>query len=70
MAISIWFKYPGQAPEKIDEFETVKEAQRMLVEYRMAYGPGSILWAGRREARNYDGSEKGEAEASGFPTYR
>jgi hypothetical protein len=60
MPISIWFKYPGNPPEVVDTAENEKEAAYLLQEYRMAYGPGSILWAGPRNARNYDGSEKTE----------
>lgn len=32
-------KYPGEPWEDIDEFDTKEEAQTMLTEYRMAYGP-------------------------------
>ena len=32
-------KYPGCPWEDIDEFDTKEEAQAMLSEYRMAYGP-------------------------------
>lgn len=39
----IYGQYRGRT-ELIDEFETEKEAQRCLSEYRMAYGPGWLLW--------------------------
>lgn len=39
----IYGQYQGRA-ELIDEFETEKEARRCLSEYRMAYGPGWLLW--------------------------
>lgn len=36
-------KYPGLPWEDIDEFVTREEALKMLLEYRMAYGPGWIF---------------------------
>ena len=41
-------KYPGCAWEDIDEFETYKEAEKMLAEYRMAYGPEWLLMIKKR----------------------
>lgn len=32
-------KYPGEPWETIDEADTKQEANRLLAEYRMAYGP-------------------------------
>jgi len=64
MAINIWYKYPGHAPEIVDTADTLKEARRLLSEYRMAYGPGSILWVGARNSRNYDGTEKADTTNS------
>lgn len=41
-------KYQGET-ETIDEFETRKEARRMIAEYRLAYqGSGFELWLSRR----------------------
>lgn len=60
MPISIWFKYPGKPPEKIDSAENARDAAYLLQEYRLAYGKDSILWAGPRDARNYDGTPKKE----------
>lgn len=43
MAWAIKGKYPGIPEETIDEFDTKEEAEKMLAEYRMAYGPGWIF---------------------------
>ena len=40
----IMFEYPGQEPEEIDEADTQEDADYLLGEYRLAYGPGSKLW--------------------------
>ena len=32
-------KYPGEPWETIDEVDTKSEAERLLKEYKMAYGP-------------------------------
>jgi hypothetical protein len=37
-------KYLRYASEVIDEFDTLAEAEKMLSEYRMAYGAGWSLW--------------------------
>lgn len=38
-------KYEGcDEAEEIDEFDTRKEALKMLSEYRLAYGAGWKLW--------------------------
>jgi len=39
----IFGRYAGQT-EEIDSFDTQDEAERMLSEYRMAYGSGWSLW--------------------------
>lgn len=39
-------KYSGCPEETIDSFATEDEANRMLAEYRMAFGPGWILYVG------------------------
>lgn len=36
-------KYTGCSWEDIDEFDTKEEAERMLSEYRMAYGSGWLF---------------------------
>jgi hypothetical protein len=39
-------KYSGCPEETIDSFDTKDKADRMLAEYRMAFGPGWILYVG------------------------
>lgn len=35
----------GDGPqEEIDEFATYEEAEKMLIEYKMAYGPTWKMW--------------------------
>lgn len=47
--IAILGKYKNLPIERIDEFDTKKEAEKMLVEYRMAFGPDFSLWIGEEE---------------------
>ena len=49
MTISIWAQSGGRAPEKVDEASSAQEAEYMAREYRMAYGAGWSVWAGRRD---------------------
>jgi hypothetical protein len=57
MSISIWYRYEGQKPEKIDSASSQREADRLAGEYTMAFGccPGQFrhgkdkVWAGRRD---------------------
>lgn len=57
MAISIWFRYEGKKPEKIDSASTQREADFLVGEYTMAFGCGyrqdrhgkDKVWAGRRD---------------------
>jgi hypothetical protein len=58
MTISIWYKHPNMPPEVVDRAANPKEAAYLLREYRMAYGPRAVLWAGTRDSRNSDGTEK------------
>lgn len=37
----IQFRYPGQPLETVDEFRGIKEARKMLAEYRLAYSSDS-----------------------------
>jgi len=37
-------RYLSYSTELIDEFDTLNEAEKMLAEYRMAYGAGWSLW--------------------------
>lgn len=41
-------KYRGESWETIDEFDTLKEAQAMLLEYQMAFGAGWRLTIRRK----------------------
>lgn len=34
----------GTTTEEIDEAETLEEANRLVAEYRMAYGEGWAIW--------------------------
>ena len=45
-------KYPGCAWEDIDEFNTREEAEEMLAEYRMAYGPEWSLTIKKKEKKS------------------
>ena len=36
--------------EEIDRFESLVEAMRMLIEYRIAFGKGWVLWLDREKA--------------------
>ncbi len=38
--------------EEIDEFDTRKEALKMLAEYRVAYGAGWTMWIKRKKVVN------------------
>lgn len=45
-------KYQNEI-ETIDEFETRKEAIKMLSEYRMAYDSGFELWLSNRSTKEW-----------------
>jgi hypothetical protein len=57
MAVSIWYRYEGKRPEKIDSASSQREADRLAGEYTMAFGCGprqhrhgkDNVWAGRRD---------------------
>lgn len=49
--ISIWFQLPGQKPEVVDRASNLQEAEYLLGQYRLAFGPQAVLWAGRRDKR-------------------
>lgn len=53
MTYYIQYKYPGQPLETIDECETLREANRMLAEYRMAFPPGSVLYVSSRSCKQW-----------------
>jgi hypothetical protein len=61
MTISIWYKHPNMPPEVVDRAANPKEAAYLLQEYRMAYGPRAVLWAGTRDALTK------ETKATGSP---
>lgn len=44
--MNIWGKYQGKI-EKLDE-ASPREAQRLANEYRMAFGKGWVIWAGKK----------------------
>lgn len=41
--------YRGQKEEEIDSFETNEEAEKMLLEYQIAYGSDFTLWIEYRD---------------------
>lgn len=47
--MNIWGRYQGRPPEKLDSDLTAKEAAAYVGEYRMAFGPGWVIWAGRKK---------------------
>ena len=49
MPINIWGRYKNAAPEIIDTAESMKDAEYLVGEYRMAYGQGWLVWHGRRK---------------------
>ncbi len=44
MIFAIWYQYGNTPAEVVDEFDTKEEAEKMLTEYRMAYGTAGKLW--------------------------
>jgi hypothetical protein len=46
---SIWAKAKGKPPEKVDDASSEKQAQYLAREYQMAFGPGFVVWAGRKD---------------------
>jgi len=42
--VAILGRYKNLPVERIDEFDTKREAEKMLAEYRMAFGPDFRLW--------------------------
>ncbi len=49
MKYVIYGKYQGSHAEYIDEFNELNESNRMLNEYRMAFGAGWTLWIVEKE---------------------
>jgi len=45
--MTIWGKYKNLPIEKIDTCDK-KDAGYLVVEYRIAYGPDWIIWAGKK----------------------
>lgn len=60
MTINIWGRYKKNKPEIIDTADSQGEAEKMVFEYRMAYGSGWLIWHGRRK----DGEGKKDGEVS------
>jgi len=58
MSISIWYRYNGEPPEKIDEASTQKEATLLAHEYAVAFGTlrgqhrygKDKVWHGRKDS--------------------
>jgi hypothetical protein len=48
MAINIWGKYRNNKPEILDT-ASAAEVEKMVGEYRMAYGSDWLIWHGRRK---------------------
>ena len=54
-------KYPGQAWEDIDEFDSREETEKMLAEYQLAYGSEWLFTIKKRKTINeYDKLIKAE----------
>jgi hypothetical protein len=51
MTINIWGKYKGAVPEIIDTATSLRDAEYLIREYRMAYGKDWLIWQGRRKDR-------------------
>ncbi len=50
MTYTIWYQYPGQPAEEIDEVETVEEKNLILREYRLAFrGQAGTVWARKKK---------------------
>ena len=49
MTISIWGQPDGGPAEVIDRASSMQEAAYLASEYRMAYGRGWKVWAGRKD---------------------
>ena len=49
MTISIWGQPEGGPAEVIDRASSMQEAAYLAGEYRMAYGKGWKVWAGRKD---------------------
>ena len=47
MEIKIWGKYQGRT-EEIDTAPDEQEADRLVQEYRMAFGTSWLVWKGRK----------------------
>jgi hypothetical protein len=49
MPINIWGRYKKNPPEIIDTAESIRDAEHLVGEYRMAYGSDWLVWHGRRK---------------------
>ena len=54
MSIRIWGEYQGRQ-EVIDQANSLHEAQRMLYEYRLAFGRSWTLWLGGKYKQESEG---------------
>lgn len=57
--ISIWYRAEGQKPEVVDTASNLQQANYLLQEYRMAFGPKAVLWAGRKDKEPKNEESKG-----------
>lgn len=60
MSINIWGKYKKAAPEIIDTAESMKDAEHLVGEYRIAYGRDWLVWYGRR--KDGEGEKEGDLQ--------
>ena len=55
--ISIWGRYQGKI-EKLDSATSPRDAAYLVGEYRMAFGHGWQIWAGRRDENPHREAER------------
>lgn len=60
MPINIWGRYKKNKPEIIDTAESMRDAEYMVGEYRVAYGTDWLVWHGRR--KDGEGEKDGEVQ--------
>mgnify|MGYP001180844825 CR=1 FL=1 len=60
MTINIWGRYKKAAPEIIDTAESMRDAEHLVGEYRIAYGQDWLVWHGRR--KDGEGEKAGDLQ--------
>ena len=58
MTINIWGRYKKAAPEIIDTATSMRDAEYLVGEYRMAFGMDYLVWHGRR--KDGEGTKDGD----------